>query len=636
MSEVVTETVSKKLKLTNYSTTTQCEGKTEKKDQQQNIRNVTPTPQSITFQKSSSLELRDQYEKAINLWIRNTTEKTSLKNKETVKKILLTTYDTQSNELNLENLGLHSIPPLFGINHLKKVSLSRNNLTHVEFQDFSNMKNLKILNLNINKIKKIVDVDLSHHPSLKYLDLSINDILVIDNLNISHCPKFESLIMLLNPIVSIKNLNLSYCTNLKSFNLFFIRLEIIDNINLSNCPSLETIYLEKLKLERIGYFDLTNSNAITQISLFSNKLVEFPKWNLSKLIHLKNIMLADNNLSQIDENLLSILPKLRLLDISKNQFLELDPVILNLKTPQLLINVTENLFSPNTAADIMARQNMLTYQGPRFQLSIYDTIHTPNQLNELTNILIKWNHNPLNTLWIAIQLETVTNNIKAFMDLTIFLGRLYNETPREPNGTIPTTVQYHVKIILETLECLPIDKNLLDISCKIAKEYTETCGDKLAIGLIQLSLQCQKKRAKTEKNTIELDKINNALNWIDKTILFIRHINDFKVFYDEKKQTFQNLSEHTDELKQNEKMFIDTNQMTTTERSIIIAQKRTLGHQIPFLQIGDEVEDILMLLNKLKEEGLANIDAIDMKYRTCITLKNPEQQRAALNYLKNL
>ena len=598
------------------------------------LRKVWTSAKCISIQNSRNQETIKEYEAKIESWIQDKTDQTPTDKKLETAKIVQTSFENESHELNLKCLGLYAIPPLSATSFLKDLLLRNNHIRQVNFKIFTNLHSLQRLDLASNLIENIIDANLSHHQNLRILDLSLNSIRIVDNLDLSHNPMFQQLFLDCNPLISIKNLNLSHCSILRTLYIYDHNLETLENINLSNCPELKKVSLSNLDIERIGFFDFSNSNSIHTLSLNNNKLERFPEWDISSLINLKKIYLDSNKLNDLDANLRSILPRLQTLILYNNQFLEISSELLNLIAPQLEINLIGNLFSPNTVATITAIQNMPHYQGPQFQLSIHDMLTTPTDINELPKIISKWNHNPEHPLWQSIVSESNHELILAYMNLTTFLSRLYNETPREKNEKIPASVHYHIQTILETLEVIPTDKNLLSLCCSIAKEYTETCGDKLAIGLIQLSLQCQKTQSLKSGDTKTVEIVQNSLNWLNKTILFIRNINDLKIIYNEKSQSFITLKSISDEMTQHENKLIDVNQMTTSERLLIYIKRKEEGYKLTHFQIGDEVEDILMILNKLKSEGLADIDEIEMKYRTCTTLKTLAQQNAALNFLK--
>ena len=595
------------------------------------IRESIPLENSVSIENYRNNELRKQYETALDFWISSETEKTYIDTKLMVKRKLLSLFDKKSRKLKLYKIGLCSIPPLFGLTCLRHIQIFGTNITHVDFKVFENLKDLQTLNLNFNHIARVIDVDLSYSLNLKKLCLEHNAIREIRNLNLSHCPQFKKLNLNYNPIESIKDLNLSHCEKIQNFMLCYFPLQILDNVNLSNCPNLRKIRLEYLKLQRIGNFDFTNSTSIEIINLYNDCLETFPTWDLSRLINLSIIDLDRNKLSDLGANLLSILPRLIRLELTSNHFLELNSEVLNLITPQLRIDLSDNLFSPNTVADINARQNLYGYQGPNIMLSIYDTIATPIDITELPEILLKWGRDVQLPIWQNIFYEPSVESRKNYMDLTLFLSRLYNETPREQNGKIPRAVQYHMDTILETLEWSYPKKSLLNLCCHLAKEYTESCGDKLAVGLIQLSLNCQKEKA---LDLEDVKKAMQALCWVNNIILFIRHINDCKVVYDKEHHSFLDLKSISPEVNQYEDKQLTVDQMTIEERENIFTKRIDEGYKLFHFHIGDEVEDILMLLNHLKANGLVDIDEIEMKYRTCVTLKDAVLQAAALAYLK--
>ena len=583
-------------------------------------------------------KLEKHYKKPIRQWMTKTCEQTPLKTKKRVYRLLMNAYDSQDSHLCLRDFRLRSVPPFFGLTHLTDLHINGNKIDQVDLRIFSELRALQILDLSRNSIKDIVNQDLSDHPNLTILHLDNNKITTINHLNLSFCTQLKSLHLELNPYESIRNIDLSYCKQLSTFilnNTSYLELRTMENINLSNCPSLTKISINYTSIERFGHFDFTNSDSIQYISLGRHKIDSFPEWDVSHLMNLTEVYLISNRLSTIDEKLFSIMPRLLKLDLSYNQFLELSETVLALEIPSLRVRMSNNLFSPNRVADINARQNMPTYQGPRFTLSIHNILDTHDKIVDLDKILKQWNRSYDHIFWQTITLELEKESRTTYNNLAIFLYRLYNETPRANNGDIPEAIRYHVNIILDALEDMHTDNNWIKLCCEIAQEYIETCGDKLGIGLIYLSLECQKKQAlKSKKKEAQL-KAEQDLNWLKTIILFIRNINEYKIVYDKKSKTFQNLIDISDgETKLYGDRVVTVNEMLPFDRELVITKvKDKRKYDLVNIFIGDEVEDVLMLLNKLKTKGVANIDAIDIRFRSCITLKDPVKQTAALDYL---
>ena len=55
---------------------------------------------------------------------------------------------------------------------------------------------------------------------------------------------------------------------------------------------------------------------------------------------------------------------------------------------------------------------------------------------------------------------------------------------------------------------------------------------------------------------------------------------------------------------------------------------------IPSSSNPSEVEDVLLLINTLKEKQLLSVDGVDMRFGSCATLNSPRHLEASVTYLK--
>ena len=67
------------------------------------------------------------------------------------------------------------------------------------------------------------------------------------------------------------------------------------------------------------------------------------------------------------------------------------------------------------------------------------------------------------------------------------------------------------------------------------------------------------------------------------------------------------------------------------ERQRCIAKLQSQNLNVRIFRIGDQVEDILLLVNHLKEKGLSTFEPVEMRFAGCATLKGYTQ--ACLNFL---
>ena len=606
--------------------------------------------QVISVQPSSSEDsLFEDYESALTQWVLDD-ELTSRKVKQNVKTKLLDLFKLKGKSLCLSDYQLHSVPPLFGLPQLIDIDLCNNEISEISSTTFSHQCFLKSLDLSRNYLERIYNLDLSNRSSLVSLDLSHNYIDEIDGMDFSNGLSFSDLNISNNPIRIFRNLKFSNCSDMVSFQLFELNsLVVIENVDFSNCTGLNAITITDTSLERLGYFNFKNCTELEMIILHNNRLQWMPEWDLTECDELFRMDLSHNCLNEFLQGL-RLPDRLSYLDLQGNDFIELDDWLfesdnLFCRRFDRQINMGQNLFSPAYVERVIDRQNEVGYRKARFLMSIRETVDQPTSLQDLLGILEKWGMCCKHPIWQLI--ATIPFNHKderIYLDFVIFLVRLYNETPRESDGkSFPPNVLFHVKMILSILEqtydseVSSSSDNLLKQCCGIVSEYTETCSDKLAIGMIHLSLYVQRALARIQGDDEIVLKMNASLQWLEKISNFIRELSDYKIVYSLERESFVRLSEFFDvPIVYEEGCVVGVDSFSKDERYYILQEKLKNGEKIRLFNVGDEVEDILQLLNMLKSEGLADIDSVEMKYRRCATLKEPSLQLAVLTYLKSI
>ena len=71
--------------------------------------------------------------------------------------------------------------------------------------------------------------------------------------------------------------------------------------------------------------------------------------------------------------------------------------------------------------------------------------------------------------------------------------------------------------------------------------------------------------------------------------------------------------------------------LSNFERQRCVAELKSQNLDARIFRIGDPVEDVLLLLNNLKENGLSTFEPVKMRFAGCATLKQHTQ--ACLEFL---
>ena len=173
---------------------------------------------------------------------------------------------------------------LHGLNALKTLKLSYNNLKEIDYEIFRDLKNLEKLQLWHNNLSQIKNDTFKNLKNLKQLSLTSNQ-LYLENLNYPIFKDLENLRTLSLKDNYLSNLNQSLFMNLKNLKeldlsnnkITYLHEDVLDIL-----PQLETLHL--------------NNNTMLRdipLSLFENANTKVTN------LYLENTAISQNNLSQI-------------------------------------------------------------------------------------------------------------------------------------------------------------------------------------------------------------------------------------------------------------------------------------------------------------------------------------------------
>jgi Leucine-rich repeat (LRR) protein len=318
-----------------------------------------------------------------------------------------------SNELDLSDLKLSSLPPEIGeLKTLKWLQLSNNRLKSLP-AELAKLKNLKRLYANRNNLE-ILPPELGQLKKLESLGLEMN--------------RLTALAPEIGELQALENLNLKYCglavlpaeleklQNLKSLNLSGNSLTRLDGDvkDLTNLPHLASLSLEFAELFYASYIDknlktwLNDSSiqgnkaeAIRRIkSAFETKSTKLDLSNLGltalpqemlTLQYLKELNLEGNNLSSFPSEIAS-LQNLEILNFKNNQLSSLSDKLvwhsnlthINLENNHFTSFPPELTYIPNLMF-LDFQNNQLTSLPERIgNLSNLQTLNLEN--NQLTSL----------------------------------------------------------------------------------------------------------------------------------------------------------------------------------------------------------------------------------------------------------
>ena len=492
---------------------------------------------------------------------------------------------------------------------------SEQNITKIEKNDFNGLKNVKILDLSYNKINTIQKEAFSDIQRLHTLKLSYNNILLLDD-------------------ISLYNLSSLVVLDLSNNRIKWIEKNIFRTTSRLKALFLQNNNLCTDGIKNIGLHLLTQ---LEVLNLSGNKIKKIEKGLLKYLFNLKSLLLSDNKLTHIDTTDIASFNQLENLDLNNNEISEIEWP--NKPLSKLHIQIENNKLSVQKLQEIHISQNEPDYQGPIYHFSTSFTSDTHFQdttLDHIEKILEKWGPLRKSPLWKEISKTKDPTKYCDYLNLTFFFHKLYIESPREKTGELPKETVQHVHIILRALEQEFKKKNepeLLAKCCALATDGISTCVDRSAINLMLMSAISQITYAQETNNFIIESYLNSDLNLIQNATIFINNISEKKIAFDINKKEFIDCETlFPDGLiaeKNNKKEIRHFNNLKEDEKKLVL--NKFYPNRYKTFNIGDPVEDILLILNTLKKTNKLFINGVNMRFEQFTTLS--KYLHASINYL---
>ena len=421
----------------------------------------------------------------------------------------------------------------------------------------------------------------------------------------------EILCLCSNGLRSLEGFRLETFKNLITLNLQSNRLGDCRSLpKLSNLPQLKNLFLSFCDLQSVEGLDARGAVNLVYLSLDNNSIESVSQLDFSDCNNLTTLHVTENRLRRFD----AILPS------SPNN--------------QVNIYLYYNLFSPDYVADLNSNQNASGYTGPVYFLSVMESLFSMPSKSEIPVILKAWNRVDCSEGWLPLnQLMKAGGDASVYMNFILFLSRLWNEAPKGDDGERPIrVVDTYMLEVLDVIELLYPSCELLKACIYIAEEAVSTCSDRMRIGLLQMLLRARIAKAEEYGSTKDVLFLQENLSWVQRITAFVSDINEGKIVYNESLNCFQDL-EDVDYVKVrfgDAKRAIDC--LSQEDRFRLISECIQNNVSIHMYHIGDEVEDILQILNGLKSVGLSVVEDLGLSYQNCVTLS--ARQTEVFNYFK--
>lgn len=261
--------------------------------------------------------------------------------------------------LNLNNNKIKNVldESFRGLDSLTELYLSKNEIPTVK-SVFNKLKSLKILTLNSNKINSIEKGDLNI-PSLLQLELSKNMLSEIKTEVFSQLNNLIILDLSYNPIDTLKPGSLKGLQKLENINLSGCKLTEIEKQTFKGLNNLKTINLSENKLTVLHTGMFSAIPELRKLNVSSNSITKVEATGMFSLQSLHVLDLSYNNLNELNYIILfKHLPSITLLKLWGNAFycpwvIEMDNFF---KLENIEIQINRDMNRPNCTKNFISKK----------------------------------------------------------------------------------------------------------------------------------------------------------------------------------------------------------------------------------------------------------------------------------------
>ncbi|RZI44061.1 hypothetical protein EGT07_01140 [Herbaspirillum sp. HC18] len=387
----------------------------------------------------------------------------------------------QLKELNMSNSAITAPPDVSGCPSLEKFDLS--NCRRVQAApDVTGCGQLKELNMSNSAITAPPDV--SRCPYLKKLDLGWTRIAAPPD--VSQCPNLEQL-NLPNCLALQVPPDVTACGQLKQLDMRGTSIAVPPDV--SRCPNLERFDLGMcVRLQEAP--DVTACSRLKVLNLEWAAIAVPP--DVSRCEALESLyLLSCPQLSTLPD--VAACSSLRRLNASGAPITSLPESILALP-PTCTIWITASHLSDAVRNRLHAAMNAPGYTGPSIRYNMAAPAQEAN-VRPLADEVASWRtesgaaEQPGQSNWSSLTPEDAAS-------LSNFLGRL-RETSEYRNPSLQDDFRQRVHRLLDQLQH-PENGSLREVCVALAHEATETCGDRVAMGLIHMETACAAHEAEAD------------------------------------------------------------------------------------------------------------------------------------------
>ena len=481
--------------------------------------------------------------------------------------------------------------------------------------DFDGLENVRYLDLSNNGLSDVEVAWFRAMPSLKKFSIASNSIQMLDQSVIDY---FDRVDMTLhgNPldrgtiekILGCHPHVLSNQHGVFSFRSVKVKVAILNYHGLDQWEDLTPQHLAET----------------VQIDLSNLQLNGLAEYDLEGLVNLQYLSLRNNDLISLPDNFFDQLPNLRFLDLSGNNWQSYDSMYPALTNENLEINLERHFLVQARIAMALA-WNLLTGESMDWVPENDGEAPEVVSLKNLKDIVKFWGKGE-SSLWDHLMKVEDQELSKKYADLTLFFHKIKVGTDMLRNEQKSRRANNHIKIVLSVLE-EEYGRGgavFLNFCCHYALDGVETCVDRAGFNLILMSIYGQRHLAKYRQNEKQILRLNNDILYFHKVSKFMSELSDLRIVFSVKQSEFVPIK----------KVFPDGIKITDPYEGSIICEadivsaedreKALLQHfpdQYKELGVEEPVEDALLILNKLKNEGKLFVEGIEIVFDKTLSLE---------------
>jgi Leucine-rich repeat (LRR) protein len=393
-------------------------------------------------------------------------------------------YLTKLEWLDLSNNQLRELPDgvFNGLTNLGSLRLFNNKLRELPDGVFNGLTNLRDLRLIMNKLRELPEGIFNGLTKLKSLDLSHNQLSELHEGIFNELTKLECLDLTGNQLREFPAGVSNGLTKLRSLDLsnnpivlhagIFNGLTGLENLRLTNNSHLSEL--------PDGVFN--GLTALTHLELYHNQLSVLHAGVFNGLTNLTNLKLFNNQLSVLHAGVFNELTKLEELSLYRNQLSELPDEVFNGLTKLRFVNLEQNRFSFRAVNQI---RNSFQHSNMRIAISVHEEERTTSITDNLT-IMNRLNE-ILKQARSKYQLKLNWDRLDQDGIFNAFLKKVPQMADVKDGSKDKAAAVYgNLATIIRAMDKNP---ELRETCFNIAHESTQTCGDRVAFGYIQMQLQ---------------------------------------------------------------------------------------------------------------------------------------------------